>query len=159
MYYKRCHGNKPRRSVPCENVSLGICGQQMLRSVCASAHFSHARRHCLDWHGPDSECLKACQFDSLTGPTVSFCSHLFSQTERDRILILNTQCISRYITQRNNAGSEDLQSGWESVFKQTIGVLTHCRLNRLSYTIYWKSPISILGRSGYEIYIFLEKNG
>ena len=23
--------------------------------------------------------------------------------------------------------------------------LTHCRLNRLSHTIYWKSPISILG--------------
>ena len=35
--------------------------------------------------------------------------------------------------------------------------LTHCRLNRLSYTIYWKSPISILGMSGYETYIFLEK--
>ena len=37
--------------------------------------------------------------------------------------------------------------------------LTHCRLNRLSHTIYWKSPISILGTYGYEIYIFLEKNG
>ena len=35
--------------------------------------------------------------------------------------------------------------------------LTHCRRNRLSHTIYWKSPISILGTSGYEIYIFLEK--
>ena len=38
-------------------------------------------------------------------------------------------------------------------------LITHCRLNRLSHTIYWKSPISILGTSGYEIYIFLEKNG
>ena len=38
-------------------------------------------------------------------------------------------------------------------------VLTHCILNRLSHTIYWKSPISILGTSHYEIYIFLEKNG
>ena len=37
--------------------------------------------------------------------------------------------------------------------------LTHCILNRLSHTIYWKSPISSLGTSGYEIYIFLEKNG
>ena len=37
--------------------------------------------------------------------------------------------------------------------------LTHCILNGLSHTIYWKSPISILGTSGYEIYIFLEKNG
>ena len=36
-------------------------------------------------------------------------------------------------------------------------MLTHCILNRLSHTIYWKSPISILGTSGYEIYIFLEK--
>ena len=36
--------------------------------------------------------------------------------------------------------------------------LTHFGLNRLSHTIYWKSPISILGTSGYEIYIFLEKN-
>ena len=39
--------------------------------------------------------------------------------------------------------------------------LTHCILNRLSHTIYRyrKSPISILATSGYEIYIFLEKNG
>ena len=37
--------------------------------------------------------------------------------------------------------------------------LTHCIPNRLSNTIYWKSPISILGTSGYEIYIFLKKNG
>ena len=36
--------------------------------------------------------------------------------------------------------------------------LTHCRLNRLSHTIYWKSSILILSMSGYEIYIFLEKN-
>ena len=35
--------------------------------------------------------------------------------------------------------------------------LTHCRLNRLTSTIYWKSPISILGMPGYAIYIFLEK--
>ena len=30
-----------------------------------------------------------------------------------------------------------------------IGALTHCILNRLSHTVYWKSPISILGASGY----------
>ena len=29
-----------------------------------------------------------------------------------------------------------------------IGLLTHCILNRLSHTIYWKSAISILGTSG-----------
>ena len=31
-------------------------------------------------------------------------------------------------------------------------LLTHCRLNRLSHTIYWKSPISILDTSGYVKY-------
>ena len=36
-------------------------------------------------------------------------------------------------------------------------LLTHCILNRLSHTMYWKNPISILGTSRYEIYIFLEK--
>ena len=35
--------------------------------------------------------------------------------------------------------------------------IVHCRLNRLSHTIYWKSPISILGTAGYEIYILLRK--
>ena len=40
-----------------------------------------------------------------------------------------------------------------------LTLLTHCILNRLSHTTYWKGPISILGMSGYEIYIFLEKNG
>ena len=29
--------------------------------------------------------------------------------------------------------------------------LLHCRLNELPHTIYWKSSISILGTSGYEI--------
>ena len=40
-----------------------------------------------------------------------------------------------------------------------IGALTHCILNRLFHTVYWKRPILVLGTSGYEIYIFLEKNG
>ena len=30
-------------------------------------------------------------------------------------------------------------------------ILTHCMLNRIFHTIYWKSPFSILGTSGYEI--------
>ena len=38
-----------------------------------------------------------------------------------------------------------------------FGTLTHFILNRLSHTIYWKSPISVLGMSGYIMYIFLEK--
>ena len=29
--------------------------------------------------------------------------------------------------------------------------ITHCRLNEITLSIYWKSPISSLGRSGYEI--------
>ena len=37
--------------------------------------------------------------------------------------------------------------------------LTHYILNRFSHTIYWKSPISILGKSDYKVYIFLEKKG
>ena len=32
-----------------------------------------------------------------------------------------------------------------------VSVLTHCRLNELPHTIYWKSPFSVLGRWGYEI--------
>ena len=36
-------------------------------------------------------------------------------------------------------------------------ILPHCILNRFSHTMYWKDPISILGTSGYEIVIFLEK--
>ena len=39
----------------------------------------------------------------------------------------------------------------DRIFHQMI-CLTHCILNRISHTIYWKSPISILGMSGYEIY-------
>ena len=35
--------------------------------------------------------------------------------------------------------------------------LTHCRLNGLPSTIFWKILFSILGMSGYVIYIVLEK--
>ena len=42
--------------------------------------------------------------------------------------------------------------------KQKFLHLTHCRLNELPHTIYWKILISILDTSGYEIQIFLEKN-
>ena len=47
----------------------------------------------------------------------------------------------------------------EGAFEPMQTALTHCIRNRLSHTIYWRSPISILGTPGYEIYIFLEKNG
>ena len=34
-----------------------------------------------------------------------------------------------------------------------VNPLTHCRLNRLPYTIYWKSQISILGMSNVPVYL------
>ena len=43
-------------------------------------------------------------------------------------------------------------------FPENVSI-THCRLNRRSHNIYWKSLISILGTSCCEVYIFLEKNG
>ena len=46
---------------------------------------------------------------------------------------------------------------WPATALITTCLLTHFILNRLSHTIYWKSPISILGMSGYIVYIFLEK--
>ena len=65
-----------------------------------------------------------------------------------------------------NFGSED--SGYESCWRQNSAhgcmalyctvPLTHYILNRLSHTIYWKSPISIYDTSGYEIYIFLHES-
>ena len=65
--------------------------------------------------------------------------------------------------------SQDIFSMWKKKKKEIelechqfqilLGALTHCRRNRLSHTIYWKTPISILGTSSYEIYIFLEKKG
>ena len=39
----------------------------------------------------------------------------------------------------------------------TAGLFNLFILNRLSHTMYWKSQISILGMSGYLMYIFLEK--
>ena len=47
---------------------------------------------------------------------------------------------------------------WESMRIFLLDSLTLCRLNRLSHTIYWKGPISILCTYGYAIYILLEKN-
>ena len=45
---------------------------------------------------------------------------------------------------------EELQQG---------NYLTHCRLDELSHTMYLKSPFWSLGRSGYMMQIFLQKNG
>ena len=51
------------------------------------------------------------------------------------------------------------EEGEFNTSKVCVSSLSHCIPNRLSQTIYLKSPISILGTSGFEIYIFLEKNG
>ena len=58
----------------------------------------------------------------------------------------NCSCFLGY--QRDNSGN-----CVESKF------LTHYRLNKLSYTIYWKSLIMILGMSCYMIQVLLKKNG
>ena len=57
--------------------------------------------------------------------------------------------------------SLSLEAAWKRYYNHNMNIitLTHYILNRLTHTIYWKSPISILGTSGYELYIFLEKNG
>ena len=47
---------------------------------------------------------------------------------------------------------------WKEYNRNFIMWLTHCRLNELNHTIYWKSPISILGMSGCGSSIFQEKN-
>ena len=69
-----------------------------------------------------------------------------------------------------NSGSKGLIFSWSLSFMTKVkpqvqflfnGIeckcLTHCILNRVSHTIYWKSPISILGTPGSEIYKFLRK--
>ena len=43
--------------------------------------------------------------------------------------------------------------------KVSIDISTHFSLNKVPHIIYWKSQISVLGRSGYIIQIFVEKNG
>ena len=53
--------------------------------------------------------------------------------------------------------SHALYTKWSTAEK--VSTLTHYILNRLSHAIYWKSPISVLGISGYTIKIFLDKNG
>ena len=58
-----------------------------------------------------------------------------------------------------NAVNTEHHIKWLGSKSMIVALLTHCILNRLSHTIYWKDPISILGTFGYEIYIFLEKNG
>ena len=50
-----------------------------------------------------------------------------------------------------------LSAEFFSPFYPACRELTHFILNRLSHTIYWKSPISILGMSSYIMYIFLDK--
>ena len=54
--------------------------------------------------------------------------------------------------------TEQLQENVAVTVSGLRAMLTHCILNRRSHSVYWKSPNSILGTSGYEIYIFREKN-
>ena len=55
----------------------------------------------------------------------------------------------------NTASNQDLYCF--PLIKPGLDTLTHCILNRLSHTIYWKSPISVLGMSGCEVYFLRKK--
>ena len=47
-----------------------------------------------------------------------------------------------------------MAKGWAANFYvSSRWILTHCRLNELTHTVYWKILISVLGMSGYVIYI------
>ena len=71
-----------------------------------------------------------------------------------------TQCLPliQHFFLTNQEGVKGVVQIWGQIWKGAP-ILIHCIRNRLSHTIYWKSPISILGKPSYEIYIFLEKNG
>ena len=61
-----------------------------------------------------------------------------------------------------NENTRKLQRGprWvrpQSLTLSALSFLTHCILNRLSHIIYWKSSISILGTSGWDVHIPREK--
>ena len=76
---------------------------------------------------------------------------------RKKVLYIEVWC---FLCRKPNRDSQFSHVEAESLLPYVYPfTLTRCRLNRLSHTIYWKSPISILGMYGYEIYIFLEKNG
>ena len=53
--------------------------------------------------------------------------------------------------QVTNSVHDRMQQFAKACLSEYSQILTHCRLNRFPHTIYWKSPISILGASGYEI--------
>ena len=80
------------------------------------------------------------------------CQNLFSGEYKKHINLLSAKFVQRVV--KVNKMSNQIMK-----LISSDKTLTHCLLNRLSHTMYWKSPISILGLSGYEIYIFLEKNG
>ena len=76
---------------------------------------------------------------------------------QNKILPSNTVGMTRNDTTKQHNCTRNIALERSTV--KSVGDLTHCILNRLFHTIYSKSPISILGTAGYEIYIFLEKNG
>ena len=47
---------------------------------------------------------------------------------------------------------------WQKIYHVYTVLLTHCRLNEISHTIYWKLLILILGISGSVIYILEASN-
>ena len=65
--------------------------------------------------------------ESLTNDVISF-----EQLGSDLVFMLNSFCFNKIIQ-------------YIIVLWLHHNVLTHCTLNRIYHTIYWKSPISILG--------------
>ena len=66
-----------------------------------------------------------------------------------------------YLNRFNDPKRHKITALWWStgrLLTATTPPLTHYRLNKLSNTIYW-STFSILGMSGYIMWIFLKKNG
>ena len=101
--------------------------------------------------------IKVCVFYLLLYTSI-YCGYPFELPQQTENIQMSTSNICSYRKdQKKNIAYASLNN---PLMKPSTDLfLTYCILNRLSHTIYWKSPISILGTSGYEIYIFLEKNG
>ena len=126
-------------AAPCEKMSSVICEQQRPWWACASAQ-------------SDQDPTVRCQKHSILY-TVSIESNCPDDILRMLIMIwiyAYWACLKALFS---------LNATHMIELTRTLGALPHCIPNRLSRTIYCKSLISILGTSGYKIYIFLEKNG
>ena len=75
-----------------------------------------------------------------------------NQLHTSKLTIIFNECRGHWWL---SGGTIISTSFWPSCEKEST--LTHCRLNELPYTIYWKSPILILDTSGWDLDIPREK--